>query len=69
MSDLFLFHIDIVGGQKSWELELDNSKMYVPGYEWFGRPRDGIKGKQGEGGVGFSVYVSELLIEDVTIIK
>ena len=58
-------HIDIVGGQESWEL--DNSKIYVPGYKWFGKPREGIKGKRGEGGVGF--LVSELLMEDVTIIK
>ena len=45
--------IDIVGGQESWEL--DNSKLYVPGYKWFaiGKPREGIKGKLGEGGVGF----------------
>ena len=58
-------HIDILGGQESWEL--DNSKIYVPGYKWFGKPREGIKGKRGEGGVGF--LVSELLMEDVTIIK
>ena len=57
--------IDIVGGQESWEL--DNSKIYVPGYKWFGKPREGIKGKRGEGGVGF--LVSEFLIDDVTIIK
>ena len=58
-------YIDIVGGQESWEL--DNSKIYVPGYKWFGKPRKSIKGKRGEGGVGF--LVSELLIDDVTIIK
>ena len=44
-------HIDIIGGQESWEL--DNSKIYVPGYKWFGKPRESIKGKRGEGGVGF----------------
>ena len=58
-------HIDIVGGQESWEL--DNSKIYGPGYKWFGKPREGIKGKRGEGWVGF--LVSELLMEHVTIIK
>ena len=36
-------------------------------YKWLGKPREGIKGKQGEGEVGF--LVGELLKEDVTIIK
>ena len=58
-------HIDIVGGQESWEL--GNSKMYVTSYKWFGKLREGIKGKQKEGGVGF--LVSELLIKKVTSIK
>ena len=36
--------IDIVAGQKKrWEL--DNSKMYILGCEWFGKPREGVKGK------------------------
>ena len=39
----------------------------MPGYKWFGKPREGIKGKRGEGGVGF--LVSEPLLDDVTIIK
>ena len=54
-------HIDIIGGQESWEL--DTSKIFVPGYELFGKPREGIKGKRGEGGGGF--FVSEPLIDDV----
>ena len=58
-------HIDIIGGQESWEL--DSSKINVPGYKWFGRPRENVKGKRGEGGVGF--LVSEPLLDDVTIIK
>ena len=57
--------IDIVGGQESWEL--GSSKIYVPGYKWFGKPRESIKGKRGEGGVGF--LISEPLLDDVTIIK
>ena len=57
-------HINIVGGQESWEL--NNSKIYVPGYKWFGKPREGIKGKRGEGGVGF--LAGDLLMEDVIII-
>ena len=44
---------DIVGCHKAWEL--DTFKIYVPGYKWFGKPREGIKGKRGEGGVGFLV--------------
>ena len=39
----------------------------MPGYKWFGKPRESIKGKRGEGGVGF--LVSEPLLDDVTIIK
>ena len=35
--------IDIIGGQESWELE--SYKIFVPGYKWFGKPREGIKGK------------------------
>ena len=58
-------HIDIIGGQESWEL--DNSKIYVPGYKWFGKPRESIKGKRGEGGVGF--LVGEPLLDDVVIMK
>ena len=45
-------HIDMIGGQESWELE--HSKIFVPGYKCFGKPRERIKGKRGEGGVGFS---------------
>ena len=58
-------HIDIIGGQESWEL--DRSKIYVPGYKWFGKPRESIKDKRGEGGVSF--LVSEPLHNDVTIIR
>ena len=58
-------HIDIIGGQESWEL--NSSKIYVPGNKWFGKPRESIQGKRGEGGVGF--LVSEPLLDDVTIIK
>ena len=54
-----------VGGQES--LELDSSKIFVPGYKWFGKPREGIKLKRGEGGVGF--LVSETLLDNGTIIK
>ena len=35
--------IDIIGGQKSRELE--GSKNFIPGYKWFGKPREGIQGK------------------------
>ena len=38
-------HVDITGDQESWEL--DNSKIYVPGYKWFGKPSESIKGKRG----------------------
>ena len=41
--------------------------MYLVIYKWFGKPGEGIKGKHGEGGVGF--LVSELLLHDGTIIK
>ena len=58
-------HIHIVGGQKNRELDI--SKINVPGNKWFGKPREGIKGKQGEDGVGF--LVSEHLMEDVIISK
>ena len=58
-------HIDILGGQESWEV--DSSEISVPGYKWVGRPRLGTKGKRGEGGVGF--LVSEPLLDDATIIK
>ena len=58
-------HIDIVEAQETWEL-LD-SRIYVPGYKWFGNPRKGIKGDQGVGGVG--LLVRERLIDDGTIIK
>ena len=58
-------HIDIIGGQESWEI--DNSKIYVPGYKRFGKLRESIKGKRGEVGVGF--LISEPLLDDVTIIK
>ena len=44
-------HIDIVGGQESWELV--DSRIYVPGYKWLGKPGEGIKGKRGKRGVGF----------------
>ena len=39
----------------------------MPDYKWFGIPRKGIEGKRGEGGIGF--LVSELLVDDVVIIK
>ena len=39
----------------------------MPGYKWFGKPRESIKDKRGEGGVGF--LVSEPLLDDVAIIK
>ena len=32
-------HTDIIGSQESWEL--GNSKIYVPGDEWFGKPMQG----------------------------
>ena len=35
--------------------EIDNSNIHVPGYKWFGKLREGINGKRGEGGVGFLV--------------
>ena len=57
--------MDIIGGQESWELE--SSKIFVPGYKRFGKPREGIKVKRGESGVSF--LVSEPLVDDVTIIK
>ena len=41
--------------------------MYVSGYKWFGKPREGIKDKRGASGVGF--VVSEHLMDEVTIIK
>ena len=44
-------HIDIVGGQESWELQ--SSQIFVPSYKWFGKPRESVKGKHGEGGVSF----------------
>ena len=55
----------ILGGQESWELV--DSNNYVPGYKWFGKPRKGIKGKRGEGVVGF--LANEPLIDDVPIVK
>ena len=58
-------HVDIIGDQESWELDI--SKTFVPGYRWFGKPRERIKEKRGECGVGF--LVSEPLLDDVTIIK
>ena len=44
-------HTDIAGAQESWEW--DNSKIYIVSYKWFGIPEEGIKGKQGEGGIRF----------------
>ena len=44
-------YIDIISSEESWEL--DSSKIYVPGYKSFGKPREVIKGKRGEGGVDF----------------
>ena len=58
-------HIDIIGDQESWELE--SSKILVSGYKWIGKPREGIKNKRWEGGVGF--LVSESLLDNVTIIE
>ena len=34
--------IGIVGDQKSWQL--DSSKIYIQGYKWFGKPKEGVKG-------------------------
>ena len=62
---LYKNHIDNIGGQES--CELGNSKIYVPGFKWFGKPRESNKGKRGEGGVGF--LLSEPLLDDITIIK
>ena len=47
-------HIDIIGGQESWDL--DNVMIYVPAYKWFCKPRESIKGKRGEG------WLTKLLI-------
>ena len=44
-------HTDIGGGQESWAI--DTCTIHVPDYKWFGKPREGIKGKRWEGGVGF----------------
>ena len=33
-------HIDIIGGQESWEL--DSSNIYMPSYKWLGKPRENI---------------------------
>ena len=38
--------------------------MYVPGYKWFGKPREGIKGKKGEGDRD-GILASERLLDDV----
>ena len=39
----------------------------MPGYKWFGKPWEGIKGKRGEGGVVF--LVREPLLDDVTVVN
>ena len=46
---------------------VDTSKIYVPGYRWFGKPMESIKGKRKNVGVGF--LISEPLLDDVTITK
>ena len=35
-------HIGIIGGQESWEVDTCNSKIYVPGFRWFGKLRESI---------------------------
>ena len=39
-------HLDIVGSQESWELDTCNSKIYVSGCKWFGKPSEGIKSSE-----------------------
>ena len=41
--------------------------MYVPSYKRFGKRREGIKGKRGEGDRGGFFLASEPILDDVTI--
>ena len=43
--------VDVIGVQESWDL--DNSKIYLRGYQWFGNPRKGVEGKRREDVIGF----------------
>ena len=46
--------INIVAVQELWEKE--DSKIYIDGYKWFGKPRTSQWRQRGEGGVEFLVH-------------
>ena len=62
--DKYKNSIDVVAGQESWEME--DTKIAVEGYKWFGKPRGNQNSQRDEDGVGF--LVRECLVDEVEFI-